>query len=251
MADYRVRWGLFTLIELLVVIAIIAILAALLMPSLAQARRMAKLSLCASNLRQIGLAFMGYGSDYNEWIPPLNSGPSYGSMVAKTWWINQLANGNYLPVPNWKNENLGYVREGVWRCPEVEDKYAPEFGGYGIMADRYETSRKHGVSYLHPDNPSPSWNMVKCNHLPRRMLLSDAWSNTSHDAWFTVFCPKCFAATWNPGTSGNTCTSRHLGNTSNVLFADTHVKPYKYNDLRSNIDDVFHHDLWNNGSGCD
>ncbi len=60
----------FTLIELLVVIAIIAILAAILFPVFARAREKAREITCASNIRQLGLAFFMYNSDYNERFPP-------------------------------------------------------------------------------------------------------------------------------------------------------------------------------------
>ncbi|MBQ9803845.1 MAG: prepilin-type N-terminal cleavage/methylation domain-containing protein [Lentisphaeria bacterium] len=64
----------FTLIELLVVIAIIAILAAILLPTLQQARERGKSGACISNLQQIGSALMGYASAYDGWPPPTGSG---------------------------------------------------------------------------------------------------------------------------------------------------------------------------------
>jgi prepilin-type N-terminal cleavage/methylation domain-containing protein/prepilin-type processing-associated H-X9-DG protein len=56
----------FTIIELLVVIGIIAILAGLLFPSVQRVRDRAKVAKCASNLRQIYLAFALYLQDYDE-----------------------------------------------------------------------------------------------------------------------------------------------------------------------------------------
>jgi prepilin-type N-terminal cleavage/methylation domain-containing protein/prepilin-type processing-associated H-X9-DG protein len=59
----------FTLIELLVVIAIIAILAAILFPVFAQAREKARQTMCTSNLRNIGMAFLMYATDYDGKFP--------------------------------------------------------------------------------------------------------------------------------------------------------------------------------------
>ncbi len=59
----------FTLVELLVVIAIIALLMSILMPALAQVRRLAQRMMCGTNLKGLGNAIVTYGDDNMERTP--------------------------------------------------------------------------------------------------------------------------------------------------------------------------------------
>ncbi|BDI30510.1 hypothetical protein CCAX7_25610 [Capsulimonas corticalis] len=102
----------FTLIELLVVIAIIAILAAILFPVFAKAREKARQVSCASNEKQIGLAFMQYTQDADELLP---------SGIA--------SNGR-----GWAYQLYPYVKsDAVFTCPD--DPTAGPHVSYGMSQD--------------------------------------------------------------------------------------------------------------------
>ncbi len=81
-------------------IAIIAILAAILFPVFAQAREKARAITCASNERQLGLAFEQYVQDNDETLP------THGG------------NGNYVGA-GWAGQIFPYVKNtGVYGCPD-------------------------------------------------------------------------------------------------------------------------------------
>jgi len=79
----------FTLVELLVVVAVIGLLAAMLLPVLGRARGAAHRTSCASNLRQIGIAFSTYANGYDEFYPcaqdPISTSPFYWLWMGRGW----------------------------------------------------------------------------------------------------------------------------------------------------------------------
>src|ERR1700743_2399090 len=100
-AGQTARYG-FTLIELLVVIAIIAILAAILFPVFTKVREKARQTSCASNMKQLGIAFAQYVQDNNERFPSVHA---------------VTPNNDY--AGGWANIIYPYVKStGAFTCPD-------------------------------------------------------------------------------------------------------------------------------------
>lgn len=81
----------YTLIELLVTIAIMIILASLLFPGLRSAREKSLQIACASNLKQLGLAFMMYANDNHGHLGGFDTRPGNRFL-----WIDLLVRGDYI-----------------------------------------------------------------------------------------------------------------------------------------------------------
>ena len=78
----------FTVVELLVVMSIIILLIALLLPALGRARASTRITVCASQLRQMGSGLSAYANDFSNELPPGNGSHWTGTGSDVTWFVN-------------------------------------------------------------------------------------------------------------------------------------------------------------------
>jgi len=152
----------FTLIELLVVIAIISLLTAILLPALSSARETAKRTLCATNMRQMGIAFRNYSEDFSGWFPakPKFNKPSAG--------VQELATIQNGFSPFWGPNLGGTIRDIVegahTRGGKPEPTYLPQAKILRCPSDNF--SNRPGKDPMSPAELLPMENLEKFSDLP-------------------------------------------------------------------------------------
>lgn len=211
----------FTLIELLVVIAIIALLVSILLPSLNQAKGLAKSAACSSNMHQLGIALGYYTSENQDIYPPhWGNGPvkwpdnSYGML-----WYGFIA----LNM-EWDGNTQGCTMSKAFYCPADED--ANPTATYESLVVNVQ-KQSYGYNY---NNFSSQWNRpVKTADVRRPQevfVIADSESTQAASVIADYIVYPDIGQGYN-------VSQIHNGG-PNLLFADTHVGHESFDDLHIN-----------------
>jgi len=209
------RFG-FTLIELLVVIAIIAILAAILFPVFAQAKLAAKKTVSLSNLKQIGLAWMMYGNDYDDYTMPAYY--SQNNFTSTYWWWGYLASPNPVDLTQGflqpYSKSTGIEADPVFKESDTVNTLGSL--GYGYNDDYLTISdanyNQDGISYSGIQEPASTM----------AFATSAQWNNFSSSTGFLQGVGLIDAPSYNDPT----VQGRYAGD-GVVAWCDGHAKSVK------------------------
>lgn len=211
----------FTLIELLVVVAIIALLAALLLPALRGARDVSRLTVCGSNLRQLGYGILLYAQAERGFIPrgpdPQHEFDFTGNSIATNQlWIGA---GPYDPVPNQRRYH-GAAAMMPAALTETKTYFCPADDSYNLAntAPRIGTHEPAYGSYVYR----------QLDQLPRAAAAGKLDNlGVNIVAGVRVSVEVLLLDTNSLGPQPGYYHTNHGGRTANLLFRDASVRRYR------------------------
>jgi prepilin-type processing-associated H-X9-DG protein len=169
----------FTLVELLVVLGAIVLLAALLMGAFSKARRQAAQVACMSNLRQLGIALIGYANDNRGLLPA----PASAVQPQPEDWIHWQPNRDLRDSRLWPY--LGGDM-AVLKCPSGVVEQPP--GKYPPYPFSYDVNTKITGIVPRIVGPMPIRNPCRLTQVRqswRKILAMEEDSATISDgAWY-------------------------------------------------------------------
>lgn len=164
--DRRVCRRKFTIIELLVVISIIAILASILLPALNKAREKGYTINCISNLKQLGLGFGTYSSDFEDFYPIAKRQDDYRwhhiMLILNYLSPKMLVCTSSLQQANYCSSlYLAYSRGKYPSGINSPTDWQWQFCGYGINAPEMGGGRESNLTMLANGYPMLRQSQVK------------------------------------------------------------------------------------------